>query len=115
MAIMLLDGKWFDVYGPYYSDGHNNDELIWNTLSDDNMEAFENKNLFVQRQQLHTTFARTDMFVGDRAFSRCKGKWKLYTPDSICKGEKQLSTLKANQIRCITRVRNANWKMKLCH
>ncbi|CAF4970613.1 unnamed protein product [Rotaria sp. Silwood1] len=107
MAIMLLDGKWFNMYGPYYSDGYNNDELIWNTLSDDNVEIHENKYLFAQRQQLHATFATNDMFIGDRGFSRCKGKWSLYTPDSICKGEKQLSTAKANQTRCITRVRNA--------
>ncbi|CAF3930089.1 unnamed protein product [Rotaria sp. Silwood1] len=107
MAVMLLDGKWFDVYGPYYSDGHNNDELIWNTLSDDNVEIYDNKDLFAQRQQLHTTFTKNDMFIGDRGFSRCKGKWNLYTPDSICKGEAQLTTTKANQTRCITRVRNA--------
>ncbi|CAF4259595.1 unnamed protein product [Rotaria sordida] len=47
------------------------------------------------------------MFIGDRDFTRCKGKWNLYTPDSICKGEKQLPTTKANQTRCITRIRNA--------
>ena len=46
------------------------------------------------------------MFIGDRGFARCQGKWGLYTPDSICKGETQLSTIKANQTRCITRVRN---------
>ncbi|CAF1406150.1 unnamed protein product, partial [Didymodactylos carnosus] len=92
MAMMLLDGKWFDTYGPYYSDGHNNDELIWNTLSDDSLEEYESKDLPVQRQQVHATFSRNDMFIGDRGFARCKGKWNLYTPDSICKGETQLTT-----------------------
>ncbi|CAF4156916.1 unnamed protein product [Rotaria sordida] len=84
MAVMLLDGKWFDIYGSYYPNGYNNDE-----------------------QHLHTTFLRNDMFIGDRDFTRCKGKWNLYTPDSICKGETQLPTTKANQTRCITRIRNA--------
>ncbi|CAF4682511.1 unnamed protein product, partial [Rotaria sp. Silwood2] len=107
MAIMLLDGKWFDIYGPYFSDGYNNDELIWNTLSDDKVEDYENKDLFAHNQQLHAIFSKNDMFIGDRGFARCKGKWSLYTPDSICKGETQLSTIKANQTRCITRVRNA--------
>ncbi|CAF3841433.1 unnamed protein product [Rotaria sordida] len=36
-------------------------------------------------------------------FARCKGKWSLFTPDSIYKGETQLSTAKANQTRYITR------------
>ncbi|CAF4544812.1 unnamed protein product [Didymodactylos carnosus] len=107
MAVMLLDGKWFDTYGPYYSDGHNNDELIWNTLSDDSLEEYESKDLSVQRQQLHATFSRNDMLIEDRGFVRCKGKWNLYTPDSVCKGETQLTTATANQTRCITRVRNA--------
>ena len=90
MAIMLLDGKWFDVYGPYYSDGHNNDKVVWNTLSDESLEEFGN-----------------DMFIGDRGFTRSKGKWDLYKPNSICKGEIQLSTTKVNQTRCITRIGNA--------
>ncbi|CAF4030688.1 unnamed protein product [Rotaria magnacalcarata] len=107
MAIMLLDGKWFDIYGPYFSDGYNNDELIWNTLSDDKVEDYENKDLFAHSQQLHAIFSKNDMFIGDHGFVRCKGKWSLYTPDSICKGETQLSTIKANQTTCITRVRNA--------
>ncbi|CAF4581706.1 unnamed protein product, partial [Didymodactylos carnosus] len=88
MAVMLLDGKWFDIYGPYYSDGQNNDELIWNTPSDDSLEEYESKDLSVQRQQLHATFSRNYMFIDDR-------------------GETQLTTAKANQTRCITRVRNA--------
>ncbi|CAF3281972.1 unnamed protein product [Rotaria socialis] len=107
MAIVLLDGKWFDIYGPYFSDGYNNDELIWNTLSDDKVEDYENKDLFAHSQQLHAIFSKNGMFIGDRGFVRCKGEWSLYTPDSICKGEAQLSTIKANQTRFITRVRNA--------
>ncbi|CAF2854087.1 unnamed protein product [Rotaria sp. Silwood2] len=47
------------------------------------------------------------MFIGDRGFTRCKGKWNLYTLDSICKGETQLPATKANQIRCIIRIPNA--------
>ena len=47
------------------------------------------------------------MFTSDRDFARSKGKRSLFTLDFICKGETQLSTIKAKQIRCITRVRHA--------
>ncbi|CAF1483664.1 unnamed protein product, partial [Didymodactylos carnosus] len=106
MGVMLLDGRWFDMYGPYMSDGSNNDEIIWHTLSDESEEERKSNDLCEQRKELQSTFIRTDMFVADRGFTRCKGKWALYTPDSICKGEKQLSTMKANQTRCVTRIRN---------
>ncbi|CAF3002057.1 unnamed protein product [Rotaria sp. Silwood2] len=82
MAVMLLDGKWLDIYDPYYSNGYNNDELIWNALSDDSLQQFESKGLSDQKQHLHRTFLRNDMFIGDRGFTQCKSKWNLYTPDS---------------------------------
>ena len=60
MAIMLLDGKWFGIYGPYFSDAYNNDELIWNTLSGEKVDNYENQELFAHSQQLHATFHRDD-------------------------------------------------------
>ena len=85
MAIMLPDGKWFGTYGPYYSDGHHKDELIWNILSDESSEEFQNKELPDERQQLHATFLKKDIFAAYRGFTRYKGEWSLYTPYSICR------------------------------
>lgn len=36
MGVVLPNGKIFDMFGPFYSDGDHSDEWMWEWIVDDN-------------------------------------------------------------------------------
>ena len=109
------NGQFIEVYGPFYCDGHNNDQ--WHAISllstkvDPNLSDFS----YGGDIALPSHFIEEGQSImADRAYSKIKDvnaniPYTFITPSSIRykNGEKQLTTLAANQTRLVTRVRNS--------
>ena len=97
MVIVLPDGKFFDLIGPFFSDGNHNDEWIWRYIVANNCE------------DVGKVFNKNDEFLADRGFLHIEeedGIFKLQCPVGLSPNKKQLSTDEANHSRLITRFRN---------
>ena len=88
-------GRYVEIFGPYGSDGHHNDEWLYNACC-------EMKNSPLTRY----LDRNRDESMCDRGFSRIQDYFKFHCPRSIQKGQKQLSTSDANFTRALTRFRN---------
>ena len=86
IATCCSDGTMIETFGPFYSDGRHNDQHLWDYIWSENLENI----------QQHLDCA-TVKGLADRGFTRCESSLKLLVPDSIKKGEKQLSTEQANR------------------
>ncbi|MCP3851700.1 MAG: hypothetical protein GY694_15900 [Gammaproteobacteria bacterium] len=109
------NGNFIEAYGPYYSDGHNNDEWHAISLLCRDPDPVLNDFLHGGDIALPTHFINEGQAImADRAYSRIEDShvdipYEIITPLSIRykEGEKQLTTVAANQTRMVTRVRNS--------
>lgn len=98
MAIVLPNGKFFDLIGPFFGDGDHNDEWMWRYIVENNCG------------DVTTAFHKEkDHFLADRGFLHIKeedGIFSLQCPVGLSPNKKQLSTEEANSSRLVTRFRN---------
>lgn len=121
MGIVLPDGRFFDLVGPFFSDGDHSDQWMWEWIIDSNCADVCDVFQFEK-----------DEFMADRGFIRCQQRddadddddvddalasarfvgsavsrtFKLHCPVGLSGGRKQLSAEDANKSRLITRFRN---------
>lgn len=94
MGIVLPDGRFFDLIGPFYSDGDHSDEWMWEYILENNLGS------------IHDIFTEDDEFLADRGFLRVNSTFRLHCPVGLKPSEKQLSAKDANESRLVTRFRN---------
>ena len=95
MGIVLPDGRFWDIIGPFYADGDHNDQWIWNYILLYNIGNLKN----------HFRVGE-DEFIADRGFQRALKHFKLWCPGSLRPRNKQLSWLETNNTRLVTKIRN---------
>lgn len=98
MGIVLPDGRWWDIIGPYYSDGKHNDKWLWDYI------------VTHLRSLLQRGFKiKVDEFLADRGFIKCessKDYYKLWFPGVISRGNRRPTWKEANASRLVTKIRN---------
>jgi len=109
-CITTLDGTFVAIQGGYGATGHNNEEIIINSLTDNNhlMDIEDNENNIYHNNMSQTFFFQkvlkeNDVLILDRGYTRMeKRHYKIKTPQSIPKKKTQLSAKQANESRLVT-------------
>src|SRR5690606_14189790 len=114
-SIVACNGTIIDILPIFGSNGHNNDETIFNATTDTTYlcDAKNNKtNIFFERIKDVAIISKllkypNDGIIFDKGYSLVKKPpWKIWIPQSMSKDEKQLPTDKANETRRVTMIRN---------
>ncbi|CAF2885966.1 unnamed protein product [Rotaria sp. Silwood2] len=113
-CVTALDGSFIEIQGGYGTSGHNNEETIINSLTNDNylIDSEDNENNIYHNHITETLFFKkilkdNDILILDRGYRRMKKRhYKIKIPQSINKGKTQLSTKQANESRLVTFHRN---------
>ena len=92
LIVVLPDGTFYDIFGPFYANKIHGDDKIWNSVINS-----ESMNIFEKGKS---------SFLVDRGFQRASQDFPLIAPESFPKGKKQLDRDAGNRTRLVTRLRN---------
>lgn len=81
LPLVAPDGTMIETFGLFFSDGKHNDQRLWDTVWSENWGNIQ--------QYLDPNTVKG---IADRGFSRCQSSMQLLVPDSIQKGNTQLTT-----------------------
>ncbi|CAF1086611.1 unnamed protein product [Rotaria sordida] len=112
-CITTLDGTFVGIQGGYGATGHNNEESIINSLTNDKyaIDNDDDDNIYHNHMAQTLFFKKilknNDILILDRGYTRMnKRQYQIKIPPSIDKGKTQLSTKQANESRLVTFHRN---------
>ncbi|CAF2781914.1 unnamed protein product [Rotaria sp. Silwood2] len=112
-CITTLDGTFVGIQGGYGATGHNNEESIINSLTNNNygIDNDDDDNIYhnhmTQTFFFKNIFKNNDILILDRGYTRMeKRRYQLRIPSSIDKSKAQLSIKQANESRLVTFHRN---------
>ncbi|CAF4609390.1 unnamed protein product [Rotaria sp. Silwood2] len=112
-CITTLDGTFVGIQGGYGATGHNNEESIINSLTNNNygIDNDDDDNIYhnhmTQTFFFKNIFKNNDILILDRGYTRMeKRRYQLRIPSSIDKSKTQLSIKQANESRLVTFHRN---------
>ncbi|CAF3550883.1 unnamed protein product [Rotaria sp. Silwood1] len=124
-CITTLDGTFVGIQGGYGATGHNNDESIINSLTNNKYAIDNDDDDNIYHNHMAQTFffkkilKNNDILILDRGYTRMnKRQYQIKIPPSIDKGKTQLSTTQANESRLVTCMflfcKNYFSEIKLC-
>ena len=93
VIVLIKSTTWLETFGPFYSDGNNNDESIYNLLFNKSSEAEQFcEDLNTDRSLINLIDTPQSIRILDRIFVRQKVDEKVIYTIGLKSGEKQFET-----------------------